>query len=182
MQSKPHGQNSAFSLGAGRDWMNTRQNRSLKLLGRWSPLEARGFAWSWKAPTSCMAQLFAPPEIQADLRAAYMSQNQTLQSLLQLPFPSPRSLKVTAEGGLLTSQSVPLSSHPWAGSQLCLSQTGFVPLLLPLSLTLLLWPWSASFYKSLRRACSYKDCLSLVQWGHTSGRTLCLWCDTNGLQ
>lgn len=54
MQSKPHGQNCPFSLGAGRDWVNTRQSISLKLLGWWSSLEARGSAWSWMAPMSCL--------------------------------------------------------------------------------------------------------------------------------
>lgn len=171
MWSKPHGQTCPFNLGAGRDWVNTRPEQFSQAPGRMILFGGQGFAWSWMAHHKLDA-------------SAVCSSKRSRQTLKQPTCPKIKlckasssfpslllslSFKVTAEGGLLTShlESVTLFSPPWAVSQLCwesLEQLSwarqavnlFVPL--PLSLTLLIWPWSASFYKSLKSACFYKDC------------------------
>lgn len=176
MWSKPHGQTCPFNLGAGRDWVNTRPEQFSQAPGRMILFGGQGFAWSWLAHHKLVSSLVEQFAVCSSKRLRQTLKQPTCPKIklckASSSFPSlllSLSFKVTAEGGLLTShlESVTLFSPPWAVSQLCwesLEQLSwarqavnlFVPL--PLSLTLLIWPWSASFYKSLKSACFYKDC------------------------
>lgn len=98
MWSKPHGQTCPFNLGAGRDWVNTRPEQFSQAPGRMILFGGQGLCLELVGSPQTGEQFGGAvcslllQEAQADLKAAYMSQNQTLQSLLQLPFPSPQSL------------------------------------------------------------------------------------------